>query len=135
MQGGPGAPPPPPMPPPLPNPGGGPAKSGGPPPPPPPPPPPGGMGGPPPPPPPPIPGFKAPPPPPMGGFAPPKPPDLLPYGLKPKKKWEVEGTKRLNWKTVSKWVNRWYRWYRVIANGDFFLLDRAAKTIGKIVLG
>lgn len=81
-----------------------PPSGGGPPPPPPPPPPPGPGGGPPPPPPPPGFGFKGPPgppPPPFGGpmF---KPPDVLPHGLKPKKKWEVEGTtKRLNWKTVS----------------------------------
>uniref|UniRef100_A0A146LK79 Protein diaphanous 3 n=1 Tax=Lygus hesperus TaxID=30085 RepID=A0A146LK79_LYGHE len=96
-----GPPPPPPPPPP----GGG-----GPPPPPPPPgmfgpppppPPPPGMGGPPPPPPPP--GFgPLPPPPPPGGMGPPppKPPDVLPFGLKPKKKWNVEGIKRANWKTI-----------------------------------
>lgn len=29
-------------------------------------------------------------------------PDVLPHGLKPKKKWEVQGPiKRANWKTVS----------------------------------
>ncbi|XP_039298109.1 protein diaphanous [Nilaparvata lugens] len=75
---------------------------------PPPPPMPGMMGGPPPPPPPPpMPGMggpRPPPPPPaMGGFAvpmPPKPPDVLPHGMKPKKKWEVEGLKRANWKTI-----------------------------------
>ncbi|XP_075219811.1 diaphanous related formin 1 isoform X2 [Lycorma delicatula] len=92
--GGPMPPPPPPMPgmgppppPPPPMPGGG-----GPPPPPP---PPGMMGG----------GFRMPPPPPGGGFGgvpmPPKPPDVLPHGLKPKKKWEVEGLKRANWKTIG----------------------------------
>lgn len=28
-------------------------------------------------------------------------PDILPHGLKPKKKWEVEGPlKRANWKTI-----------------------------------
>ncbi|XP_068622351.1 protein diaphanous isoform X3 [Battus philenor] len=100
--GSPGGPPPPP-PPPMP---GGP---GGPPPPPPLP----GMGGPPPPPP--LPGCGGPPPPPpmMGGPMPPPPPfggpmapkmpqpDILPYGLKPKKKYEVEGPlKRANWKTI-----------------------------------
>ncbi|CAG9862213.1 unnamed protein product [Phyllotreta striolata] len=96
----PGAPPPPPMPgapPPPPMPGVG----GGPPPPPmppgagpPPPPPPPGMGGGPPPPP----GMGARPPPPMGGMA---RPDLLPYGLKPKRKWEVKGPlKRANWKMI-----------------------------------
>ncbi|XP_026739587.1 protein diaphanous isoform X3 [Trichoplusia ni] len=86
-------------------------KSGGGPPPPPPPPLPGGGGGPPPPP---MPGAGgAPPPPPMmGGPRPPPPPggpmmprmpqpDVLPHGLKPKKKWEVEGPlKRANWKTI-----------------------------------
>lgn len=110
-----GGPPPPPMPgmggpPPPPMPG-----MGGPPPPPmpgmggPPPPPMPGMGGPPPPPPP---GFGGGPPPPMMG-APPPPfpgmvpmpgmiqPDVLPHGLKPKKKWEVSGPlKKANWKTV-----------------------------------
>ncbi|KAL1452185.1 hypothetical protein WDU94_006483 [Cyamophila willieti] len=97
--------------------------------PPPPPPPPGGMGPPPPPmagmggpPPPPMPGMGGPPPPPMpgmGGPPPPpllpgmgppppgmgplmKPPDVLPPGLKPKKKWEVGGPlKRANWKTIN----------------------------------
>ncbi|KAJ0182931.1 hypothetical protein K1T71_000907 [Dendrolimus kikuchii] len=111
--GGPAPPPPPPMP------GGGPAppppppmpQAGGGPPPPPPPPFPGGGGAPPPPP---LPGMGGPPPPPpmMGGPRPPPPPggfmaprmpqpDLLPHGLKPKKKWEVEGPlKRANWKTI-----------------------------------
>ncbi|XP_061381444.1 protein diaphanous isoform X5 [Danaus plexippus] len=97
--GSPGGPPPPPPPP---MPGGGP---------PPPPPPPMPGAGAPPPPPPPIPG--GPPPPPMpGGPRPPPPPgmpsaprmpqpDVLPHGLKPKKKWEVEGPlKRANWKTI-----------------------------------
>ncbi|XP_074040398.1 diaphanous related formin 1 isoform X3 [Leptinotarsa decemlineata] len=111
-----GGPPPPPMP-----------GMGGPPPPPmpgmagPPPPPMPGMGGPPPPPmpgmggppPPPLPGGGGPPPPPMmGGMGPPPPPgmvplvgmarpDLLPHGLKPKKKWEVKGPlKRANWKMI-----------------------------------
>ncbi|KAH0953784.1 hypothetical protein HN011_009923, partial [Eciton burchellii] len=103
--GGPPPPPPPPMP-----------GSGGPPPPPmpgmmcpppppmpgskgPPPPPMPGMGGPPPPP---MPGM-GPPPPPMGAFSPPVPPPMqtLPHGLKPKKKWEVEGPlKRANWKAI-----------------------------------
>lgn len=102
-----GAPPPPPMPgapPPPPMPGGF-----GPPPPPPPP----GMGGGPPPPPPPPGMGGGPPPPPMMGMGPPPPPgmvplvglarpDLLPHGLKPKKKWEVKGPlKRANWKMVS----------------------------------
>ncbi|KAL4711204.1 hypothetical protein ACJJTC_019045 [Scirpophaga incertulas] len=112
--GGAAPPPPPPMP------------GGGGPPPPPPPPMPGGGGGPPPPPPPPMPGgFRGPPPPPMPGGAPPPPPppggpgcpppppfggpmaprmpqpDVLPHGLKPKKKWEVDGPlKRANWKTI-----------------------------------
>ncbi|KPJ00072.1 Protein diaphanous, partial [Papilio xuthus] len=109
--GGPPPPPPPPMPggcgPPPPPPPPMPKGAGGPPPPPPLP----GMGGPPPPPPPP--GFGPPPPPPMMGGPPPPPPfggpaaprmpqpDILPYGLKPKKKWEVEGPlKRANWKTI-----------------------------------
>lgn len=101
-----GAPPPPPMPgapPPPPMPGGF-----GPPPPPPPP----GMGGGPPPPPPPPGMGGGPPPPPMMGMGPPPPPgmvplvglarpDLLPHGLKPKKKWEVKGPlKRANWKMI-----------------------------------
>jgi len=31
-------------------------------------------------------------------------PDVLPHGMKPKKKWQVEGQlKRANWKAVSKW--------------------------------
>lgn len=112
----PGAPPPPPLPmvdgpPPPPMPG-----MVGPPPPPmpgmvgPPPPPMPGMGGPlsppmpgmgPPPPPPP---FGAPPPPMMAGFVPlpgMAQPDVLPFGLKPKKKWEVSGPlKKANWKTI-----------------------------------
>ncbi|XP_026754467.2 protein diaphanous isoform X3 [Galleria mellonella] len=125
--GGPPPPPPPPMPgggppppPPPPLPTGGPAppppppmpSAGGGPPPPPPPPMPGGMGGPPPPP---MPGMGGPPPPPMPGMGGPRPPpppggfmaprmpqpDVLPHGLKPKKKWEVEGPlKRANWKTI-----------------------------------
>ena len=66
------------------------------------------MGGPPPPP---MPGKGGPPPPP--GMGPPPPPfgmvplpgmvrpDVLPYGLKPKKKWEVKGPlKKANWKAV-----------------------------------
>lgn len=95
----PGAPPPPPpppglpgmCPPPPPMPGG----MGGPPPPPPPP----GMG----PPPPPFPGMPGMPPPPMfpGAPAAPKPPDVLPLGLKPKKKWDTDGPlKRANWKAI-----------------------------------
>lgn len=55
------------------------------------------------PPPPPPPGLGPPPPPGppgMPGSAIPKPPDALPHGLKPKKKWNVEGIKRANWKTV-----------------------------------
>ncbi|XP_047513253.1 protein diaphanous isoform X7 [Pieris napi] len=123
--GSPGGPPPPPPPP---MPGGGPPPpppppfpSGGPAPPPPPPMPSGGSG----PPPPPFPGMGGPPPPPMPGMGPPPPPpppgmgprpppppggfmaprmpqpDILPHGLKPKKKWEVEGPlKRANWKTI-----------------------------------
>ncbi|XP_060808881.1 protein diaphanous isoform X2 [Amyelois transitella] len=111
--GSPGGPPPPP-PPPMPG--------GGPPPPPPPPMPGANAGGPPPPPPPPLPGGPppppmpgaGPPPPPMPGMGPPPPPmmggpmmprmpqpDVLPHGLKPKKRWEVEGPlKRANWKTI-----------------------------------
>lgn len=97
----PGGPPPPP---PLPG-------MGGPPPPPPPPPLPGmGRGGPPPPPPPP--GMMGPPPPPLPGSGPPRPPgppmlpkanpEELPYGMKPKKKWQLEvPMKKANWKTVS----------------------------------
>ncbi|KAG8272107.1 Protein diaphanous 1 [Homalodisca vitripennis] len=93
---GPRPPPPPPMP------GAGP-------PPPPPPPIPGGMGPPPPPmpgmapPPPPL-GMGPPPPPMMGGFMVPPPmkaPDVLPHGLKPKKKWDIEGLKRANWNTIK----------------------------------
>ncbi|XP_066990875.2 protein diaphanous isoform X2 [Anabrus simplex] len=117
------APPPPPMPgmgpPPPPLPGMGPPPPPmpgmGPPPPPmpgmgPPPPPMPGMGPPPPPmpgmgpPPPPMPGMGGPPPPPPpGGFARPAAPqpDVLPYGLKPKKKWDLDGPlKRANWKTI-----------------------------------
>ncbi|KAJ8687905.1 hypothetical protein QAD02_023700 [Eretmocerus hayati] len=104
--GGP-APPPPPPPPPM-------MGGGGPPPPPPPP----GMGIPGAPPPPPFPGMGGPPPPPPpGGMGPPPPPmmgmgggmrlpapnaqQVLPHGLKPKKKWEVEGPlKRANWKAI-----------------------------------
>jgi hypothetical protein len=63
-----------------------------------------------------MPGMGGPPPPPMPGMGPPPPPgfampaapkpDVLPHGLKPKKKWEVEGPlKRANWKAVSSW---WY---------------------------
>ncbi|KAK9884199.1 hypothetical protein WA026_005154 [Henosepilachna vigintioctopunctata] len=124
------APPPPPMPgmgvPPAPPPPPG--FGGGPPPPPmpgmggPPPPPMPGMGGPPPPP---MPGMGGPPPPPMMGMGPPPPmmpgfgppppipppgmvaplgmpqPDVLPHGLKPKKKWQVSGPlKKANWKTI-----------------------------------
>ncbi|XP_043286612.1 protein diaphanous isoform X3 [Venturia canescens] len=103
-----GAPPPPPMPgmggpPPPPMPG-----MGGPPPPPmpgmggPPPPPMPGMGGPPPPPMPGM-GMGPPPPPMMGGMRPPMPNavQVLPHGLKPKKKWEVDGPlKRCNWKAI-----------------------------------
>ncbi|KAG7201503.1 hypothetical protein KM043_004258 [Ampulex compressa] len=116
-------PPPPPMPgvggppPPPPLPG-----AAGPPPPPPPPPMMPGMGGPRPPP---MPGFGGPPPPPMPGMAGPAPPPMpgmggpppppmfgmpspqlqaaqaLPHGLKPKKKWEVDGPlKRANWKAI-----------------------------------
>ncbi|GAB0089028.1 protein diaphanous [Sergentomyia squamirostris] len=70
---------------------------------PPPPPPPPGMGPPPPPPPPGMGG--APPPPPMGlvGFPPPaKAPLVLPHGLKPKKKWDVDGPiKRANWQVIT----------------------------------
>ncbi|XP_066903255.1 protein diaphanous [Halyomorpha halys] len=99
------APPPPPMP------GSGipppPPMAGGPPPPP----MPGSMGPPPPPPPPGFPGSGPPPPPPPPGMGPPmppqfgmaplaKPPEILPHGLKPKKKWNVEGIKRANWKTI-----------------------------------
>ncbi|KAG4070818.1 hypothetical protein HA402_011044 [Bradysia odoriphaga] len=78
----------------------------------PPPPPMPGMG----PPPPPMPGM-GPPPPPMPGMGPPPPPMLgmgprppfptglmpapLPHGMKPKKKWQVDGpTKRANWKAI-----------------------------------
>ncbi|KAJ8707669.1 hypothetical protein PYW07_011346 [Mythimna separata] len=111
--GGPAPPPPPPMPggagpPPPPPP---PMQAGGGPPPPPPPPMPGGPRGPPPPPMPGMGGGPPPPPPMMGGPRPPPPPggfmprmpvpDVLPHGLKPKRKWEVEGPlKRANWKTI-----------------------------------
>lgn len=100
-----GGPPPPPPPPPLPGTGGPrppppppfPGSGGGPPPPPPPPPFPSGVPrapGPPPPP-----GF--PPPPPMGGLPfPNNAMDVLPFGLKPKKEWNVGGIKRLNWDTI-----------------------------------
>ncbi|CAB3371123.1 Hypothetical predicted protein [Cloeon dipterum] len=100
MIANPGGPPPPPMPgapPPPPPPG-----AMGPPPPPMPgmgprPPPMPGMGGPPMPPPPP--GMGPPPPPGMLGL--PKAPDVLPYGLKPKRKWNVGGPlKRANWKAI-----------------------------------
>ncbi|XP_037957963.1 protein diaphanous isoform X2 [Teleopsis dalmanni] len=106
---GPSAPgPPPPPPPPMPG-------MGGPPPPPPPmpgmggappPPPMPGMGGPPPPP---MPGMGGPPPPPMPGMGGPRPPPMLipaapvlPYGMQPKKKWEVNTPmKRANWQTIA----------------------------------
>uniref|UniRef100_A0A1L8DMG4 Putative rac1 gtpase effector frl n=1 Tax=Nyssomyia neivai TaxID=330878 RepID=A0A1L8DMG4_9DIPT len=86
QQGGP--PPPPPLP----------GKTGvGPPPPPLPP----GMGGPPPPPPPPgMPGMG--PPPPIGFPLPAKMPLVLPHGMKPKKKWDVDGPiKRANWQVIT----------------------------------
>uniref|UniRef100_A0ABD2X546 Protein diaphanous n=1 Tax=Trichogramma kaykai TaxID=54128 RepID=A0ABD2X546_9HYME len=108
---------PPPPPPPMPGPGGG-----GPPPPPPPPmmpgmgppppPPMPGMGGPPRPPPPPMMPGMGPPPPPMPGMGPPPPPGMprmpmpnavqvLPHGMKPKKKWDVDKPlKRANWKAI-----------------------------------
>lgn len=106
----PGPPPPPPLPgmgppppPPLPGMGGPPPPPpplpgmGGPPPPPPPP----GMFGSGPPPPPPPPGMGMPPPPPPGGLLfQAKPPDVLPHGMKPKRKWDVEGLKRANWNTI-----------------------------------
>ena len=91
--------PPPPPPPPL--------GAGAPPSPPPPPPPPGSGAPPPPPPPPPPPGSGAPPPPPPppGAGAPPPPlmpVQMLPFGMKPKKKYEVSiQTKRLNWTKVK----------------------------------
>ncbi|CAB0040216.1 unnamed protein product [Trichogramma brassicae] len=109
---------PPPPPPPMPGPGGG-----GPPPPPPPPmmpgmgppppPPMPGMGGPPRPPPPPMMPGMGPPPPPMPGMGPPPPPGMprmpmpnavqvLPHGMKPKKKWDVDKPlKRANWKAQA----------------------------------
>nr|XP_022909899.1 protein diaphanous isoform X2 [Onthophagus taurus]XP_022909900.1 protein diaphanous isoform X2 [Onthophagus taurus] len=112
------APPPPPPPPNMGTPGSGPPPPpppmpgmGGPPPPPPPP----MMGGGPPPPPmpgagpppPPIPGMLPPPPPPFGAPAPPFPlvglanTNVLPHGLKPKKKWDIGGPlKRANWKSI-----------------------------------
>ncbi|KAL1117746.1 hypothetical protein AAG570_004061 [Ranatra chinensis] len=111
--------PPPPAPPPIPAPPPPPPMPGGLPPPPPPPPMPGAGGGPPPPPPPPMmPGSGCPPPPPppmFGGSGPPPPPmfggggpmppppphiETLPYGLRPKKTWKVEGIKRANWITI-----------------------------------
>ncbi|XP_011879316.1 PREDICTED: protein diaphanous isoform X2 [Vollenhovia emeryi] len=105
MGGGPPPPPPPPLP------GGGPPPPpmpgmAGPPPPPmpgskgPPPPPMPGMGGGPPPPP--MPGMGPPPPPMMGVLSPPPPAiQVLPHGMKPKKKWEVDGPlKRANWKAI-----------------------------------
>lgn len=89
--------PPPPRPPPMP---GAPTGNG---PAPPPPPPLPGMGGPRPPPPPGMPGMGPPPPPMMGGPRPPamQQPQPLPHGLKPKKKWDVDGPmKRANWKAI-----------------------------------
>jgi len=58
---------------------------------------------------PPMPGMMGPPPPPMGGFSPPAPMvQVLPHGLKPKKKWEVDGPlKRANWKAVRT-INLYY---------------------------
>uniref|UniRef100_A0A182NAZ0 Diaphanous n=1 Tax=Anopheles dirus TaxID=7168 RepID=A0A182NAZ0_9DIPT len=110
LPGGGGAAPPPPPPP---FPGAVPVMIGGGAPPPPPPPMPGGAGGPPPPPPMPGMGGAPPPPPPMmmgpGGVRPPPFPGMpppfpnaapkqLPYGLKPKKKWDTDGPmKRANW--------------------------------------
>ncbi|KAK2720795.1 hypothetical protein QYM36_004609, partial [Artemia franciscana] len=100
-----GGPPPPPLPgmggpPPPPMPGGAPPPFV------PPPPPPGGLMGPPPPP-----GgaFPGPPPPPgIGGPRPPVPgfpairPDILPFGMKPKRKWSIDvPLKRTNWKTIA----------------------------------
>ncbi|XP_044014805.1 protein diaphanous isoform X3 [Aphidius gifuensis] len=83
---GPGGPPPPPMP--------GMMGPGGPPPPP----MPGMMGRPPPPP---MMGGGPPPPPGMGGFPAPNAVQVLPHGLKPKKKWQVDGPlKRANWKVI-----------------------------------
>ncbi|XP_050531223.1 protein diaphanous [Daktulosphaira vitifoliae] len=103
-----GGPPPPPPPPPPPIPGGG-AGPPLPPPmpgmnvPPPPPPMPGTGGGPPPPPP--LPGMSGPPPPPPPGGLPAFgaiQTATLPPGLKPKKRWNVDGPiKRANWKTVT----------------------------------
>ncbi|KAL3878567.1 hypothetical protein ACJMK2_030904 [Sinanodonta woodiana] len=101
-----GPPPPPPPPPPL-------IFGGGPPPPPPPPLPPGGGpprpppppgGGPPPPPPPP--GMGPPPPPMPGALSPPSAPSppvtVLPHGMQPKKKYNInEATKRINWNKVN----------------------------------
>lgn len=154
LQGG-TAPPPPPLPgtgcpPPPPMPGmGGPLPPpmpgmAGPPPPPmpgiggPPPPPMPGMGGPPPPP---MPGMGVPPPPPfMGGGAPPPPfpgavpmfgasqPDVLPFGLKPKKKWDVNGPlKKANWKTVRKifyYTNYYFMIKSTSSNSNFLFLYR-----------
>ncbi|CAG0905590.1 unnamed protein product [Cyprideis torosa] len=101
--GGPPPPPPPPMPPAM----------GAPGPPPPPPPPMPGVGGPPPPPPPPMPGGGPPPPPPPPGGIPmfggpmgmmsPRMmgPEQLPFGMKPKKKWNVRNPlKKANWKKI-----------------------------------
>ncbi|CAO1423226.1 unnamed protein product [Diamesa tonsa] len=94
MMGGPRPPPPPPMP----------GMGGGPRPPPPPPMP--GMGGPPPPP---MPGMGPPPPPMPGMMGGPRPPmmpmmpkvEVLPHGLKAKKKWDTDGPmKRANWKAI-----------------------------------
>lgn len=56
------------------------------------------------PPPPPMPGMGPPPPPLNGmGFRPPPLIEVLPYGLKPKRKWQTDGPplKRANWKVVS----------------------------------
>lgn len=90
VTGGPRPPPPPPMP----------GMGGGPPPPPPMP----GMGGPRGPPPPPMPGMGGPggpPPPPMMMAMMMNRPQVLPHGLKPKKKWDVDGPmKRANWKAI-----------------------------------
>lgn len=145
-----GGPPPPPMPgsgmcpPPPPMPG-----SAGPPPPPmpgmggpPPPPPPPGMGGAPPPPPPP--GMGGPPPPPMMGGGPPPPllgmvplpgmarPDLLPHGLKPKKKWEVKGPlKRANWKMVIGICVMIGNKLKIF----YIVVDYAPEIVGKVFLG
>lgn len=78
----------------------------------------GGMGGPPPPP-----GMV-----PLPGLA---RPDLLPHGLKPKKKWEVSGPlKRANWKMVIVFQDG------VFEKGKIFVVpDFASKIVGKVVLG